>query len=129
MEFTFLKKYLEDNCISLREAGAMVGRSGTAIKAWCDGNGLADRRVRAKIAKIMGVDIKIVDAEVEAYVKRVYRASKKIKTERIAAVCDEFRLRLSVAVNEEDEVVFNDSISMKVIDALIGAIKVFDKVK
>lgn len=127
MKFTYLKDYLEDNCISLRDAGAMVGRSGTAVKSWCDGLGLADKRVRTKIAKIMGVNVETVDAEVDAYVKRVYRESNKVKTERISDVCDAFRLKLSVAVNEKNEVVFRDRVSMKVIDALIAAIKAFDQ--
>ena len=67
MKFNYLANYLEEEGITLREAGAACGRSATAVKAWVDGQGLGDKRVRARIALITGDPQELVDEKVREF--------------------------------------------------------------
>lgn len=67
MKFKYLAEYLEKESITLREAGAACGRSATAVKAWVDGKGLSDKRVRKRIALLTGDPQELVDEKVREF--------------------------------------------------------------
>ncbi len=105
MKFDYLTKYLEEEGITLREAGAACGRSATAIKAWCDGQGLGDKRVRKRIALITGDPQELVDEKVREFTTTLEQsfAESDMQTQTLNDFCKEIERKINsgfVVTNE-----------------------------
>lgn len=102
MKFAYLTDALIQKNLTLREAGALCGRSATAVKAWCDGRGLADHRVQRRIAAITGDPAEVVEQRVLEYLEEEKcRTNPSQPERRLSEICAAFKAQLETATDEQ----------------------------
>ena len=99
-KFTYLTEYLEKNDLTLRAAAQKCGRSATAVKSWCDGRGIVDRRVRARIATITGDTPAFVEQKVNEYLQAEHLQNQTLHSQSLTEICSEFKSKLNIATDK-----------------------------